>query len=68
MTVMYWATMGNKKVGPFPTREEALEGFNLKFPFTGESYEAIKPRVTTGYGLGGPWFDIQFHSQQKVQP
>ncbi len=55
----YWAhfTVGNKKhrIGPYPTRLQAEQAVpeNAK-------------KVSTGYGAGGAWFDIQYHTPMKM--
>ena len=58
----FWACRGKNKVGPFLTREEAIEAFRKAFPFKGSDYAARATRndITTGYGLGGPWFDVHW--------
>ncbi len=54
----YWIhfkTGSNKKhcLGPFETREQALEAI--------KEHGKVK-QVSTGYGAGGAWFDIQYHT------
>jgi hypothetical protein len=57
MTRTYWAHFktGNKKhvLGPFETREQALEKV--------KEYGPVK-QLSTGYGAAGAWFDIKFHT------
>ena len=63
----FWAVniTCKQKVGPHPTREKALAAFREAYPFKGKSYMARAPRnlITTGYGIDGPSFNIQWHSQ-----
>lgn len=63
MASEYWAKRGPKIVGPLPTREEALAAFREKHPFRHPAWAASAPRhqILTGYGAGGPWFDMRWH-------
>jgi hypothetical protein len=60
----YWCESAEHKVGPYPTRKEALDAFRARYPFRGADYEANARRnqIATGYGRAGAWFDIRWHS------
>lgn len=47
----YWAAKGRKQLGPYPTREiaEAI----------GREWWGAKARFSTGYGIGGAFFDLR---------
>lgn len=65
MSTCYWACRRRQKVGPFPTREEAVAAFVLAYPVKGPSYQqqAKANAIMTGYGSGGPWADVRwFHA------
>ncbi len=64
----YWASYGKCKVGPFPTRREALDAFREAFPFTRPDYaaQARKNQICTGYGAGAAHFDLQWHDAKDT--
>jgi hypothetical protein len=57
MAVKFWAARKGKTLGPFATRDEALEAGKLLRP------KRLAPRDAfyTGYGEFGPSFDMRFH-------
>lgn len=63
-TRSYWAQRKDKRVGPFPTRDEAVTAFRTTYPFHGEEYEATAKRhaIMTGWGIYGLDFSIEWHS------
>ncbi len=65
----FWAQRGKVKIGPYPTRLEALGAFRACYPFKGKDYEAKASRnqITTGFGDRGPWFSIQWHDAKEIE-
>lgn len=58
----FWAKRGKQLVGPFPTREDALREFRIKFPLYGKHPLGRKQTdIMTGYGTFGPMFDIRWN-------
>lgn len=60
MTRTYWATRGKHQSGPHPTREAALAAFRAAYP----ARPCKATDICTGYGNGGPYFDIQWSAAQ----
>lgn len=62
MTFKFWAKRRSTMVGPFATRDEALDAFRIAYPIKGKDYQAnaTKNDITTGYGEFGPQFSIQW--------
>jgi hypothetical protein len=60
----YWAKRNRQQVGPFATREEAVEAFRTAFPHKGPDYmrSSKKCQFLTGYGELGAHFSIQWHN------
>lgn len=61
MTLQYWASRKAKKLGPFDTREEAIEAGRALLP----KQPLHKDTYCTGYGAFGAHFDIRFHSARQ---
>jgi hypothetical protein len=51
------------KMGPYATREAAVEAFRAAFPHKGPEYmrSSKKCQFLTGYGEIGPHFSIEWH-------
>lgn len=62
MERQFWAVRGNKKTGPHATREAAVDAFRTRFPAPASKATGKRFDIMTGYGAGGPWFDIQWVS------
>lgn len=65
----YWASRKGKSVGPYPTREAALDAFRAAYPFIGPAYMAgaARNQITTGAGEFGPHFDIRWHDAAELE-
>lgn len=66
MEKQFWAKCGKKQVGPFATREAAVDQYRETHPAKSERDRKNRMamtacRIMTGYGNGGPWFDIRWH-------
>jgi hypothetical protein len=59
----FWAQRRDKRVGPFASREAAIDAFRATFPHKGPDYMRIarKNQPSTGYGESGPHFSIEWH-------
>lgn len=68
MQTQYWAKRGKKQVGPFATRDAALDAFRTAYPFTKALYLATAKanEILTGYGTFGPQFDMRWHPARDV--
>jgi hypothetical protein len=60
----FWAQRKTQKIGPFPTRQEAIEAFRATFPHKGPEYmrSSKKRQFHTGYGTYGPHMSIEWHN------
>lgn len=63
----YWAQRRTKTVGPYATRNEAVEAFRAKYPFKGPDYgkSAKRNQIMVGYGAHGPVFDICWYDAKE---
>ncbi len=62
MTRKYWAARRGKRLGPFLSREEAVEAGRILMPKRPDPRDAY----STGYGEFGPSFDIRFHEKERA--
>jgi len=73
MEKQFWAMRTKRQVGPCATREEALRLFRETYPLTaaqrrkrsGGLFSGGIGRILTGYGNGGPHFDMRWHDAEK---
>jgi hypothetical protein len=61
VSLIFWAQRKGKTLGPFATRDEAIEAGKALLP------KRRKPRDAyfTGYGNFGPSFDMRFHDDDR---
>jgi hypothetical protein len=64
----YWAKRNSDQVGPFASREEAIEAFRAAYPVKGPSYTraARKNDILSGSGEYGPDFNITWCKADKA--
>lgn len=65
----YFATRGRNIVGPFDSRQEALDAFRNAYPHKGADYlaKAKSAQILTGYGADGPYFDMRWHDAKDLK-
>ena len=61
MERQFWAKRGRNESGPHATRKAAIEAFRAAFPVSENKARSGGQKVMSGYGNGGPWFDIRWH-------
>jgi hypothetical protein len=70
MALKYWAKAGNSLIGPFETRNGAIESMRDrqadKRPLPDYMARARKNQILTGYGEFGPHFDMQWVDAYNV--